>query len=145
MKFIPGLVLLAAAAVPGTPAEPGPGLSTAGVNFNLPVFTAKGYRLYFLSGSRASQPAASRYEVSDMRLVHYKGDAANTIETIILAPRASFQKETQVATGTAGVRLIRDDLEISGQRWTYDRPGESLVVENNVAITIHAVLPAILK
>ena len=36
MKFIPGLVLMAAAAVPGTP-EPGPGLTTAGVNFNLPA------------------------------------------------------------------------------------------------------------
>jgi hypothetical protein len=144
MKFVPGLVLMAAAAVPGAP-EPAPGLSTAGVNFNLPVFTAKGYRQYFLSGSRATQTAASRYEVTNMRLVHYKGDAANTIETIVLSPRASFAKEKQFANGTEGVRVIRDDLEVSGNRWSYDHLGESLIVEDRVEVTIHAVLPAILK
>jgi hypothetical protein len=143
MKFLPGFILLAAAAAPGTPGEGG--LATAGVNFTLPVFNAKGHRQYFLSGSRAAKTGSDRYEVTDMRLVYYKGDAANTIDTIVLAPSAGYQEDKQVAAGTTGVRVIRDDLEVAGQRWTYDQPGESLLVENNVEVTIHAVLPAILK
>jgi hypothetical protein len=143
MKIVPGLVLLAAAAAPGTP-EPS-GIPTAGLNFNLKTFTPKGYLDYFLSGSRAAKTGSDRYEVTDMRLVRYKGDASNAIESIVLATTAGYQQDKKVASGTSGVRLIRDDLEVSGQRWTYDQLGESLVVENNVEVTIHSVLPGILK
>ena len=142
MKLIPGLVLMAAAAVPGTPE---PGLSPAGVNFTLPVFNAKGYRQYWLSGSRAEPVGENRWDVSDMRLVHYYGDVRNTIQTLVIASQASFLKQGEIASGIKGVRVIRDDLEVSGERWTYNHSQETLVVENNVEVTIHAVLPAILQ
>lgn len=142
MKFIPGLVLMAAAAVPGTPE---PGLAPAGLNFTLPVFNAKGYRQYWLRGARAEPVGESRWDVTDMRLVHYRGDAKDTIETLIISAQASFFKEGEIASGSNGVRVIRDDLEVSGERWTYNRGQETLVVENNVEVTIHAVLPAILQ
>lgn len=143
MKFLPGIVLFAAAAAP-VPPDSG-AIPTAGLNFNLKAFTAKGHLDFFLSGSRAAKTGTDRYEVTDMRLVRYKGDASNAIDTIVLAPNAGYQEDKKVASGTAGVRLIRDDLEVSGERWTYDQLGESLVVENKVEVTIHAVLPSLLK
>jgi hypothetical protein len=142
MKFILGLVLMAAAAVPGTPE---PGLAPAGVNFTLPVFNAKGYRQYWLRGSRAEPVGTNRLDLTDMRLVHYRGDAQDTIETMVVAAQASFLKEGEIASGSNGVRVIRDDLEVSGERWTYNRSQETLVVEHNVEVTIHAVLPSILQ
>lgn len=144
MKFVPGLLLMAAAAMPGTP-EPAPGLSPAGVNVSMPVFNAKGYRDYGLIGSRITPVGETRWDVTDMRLVHYAGDAKSTIETIVIAAQASFLKEGKIASGQNGVRVIRDDLEVSGELWTYNHSQETLVVENNVEVTIHAVLPAILQ
>ncbi|MEN9661344.1 MAG: hypothetical protein RL324_293 [Verrucomicrobiota bacterium] len=142
MKFVPGLILLAAAAVPGTPE---PGLAPAGLNFTLSTFTKQGYHNVWVRGSRAEPVGSNRWDVTDMRLVLYTGDAKNTIETVIVAAKASFLSEDNVASGTEGVRLIRDDLEVSGGRWSYDHGHKTLVVENNVEVTIHAVLPAILQ
>lgn len=142
MKFVPGLILLAAAAVPGTPE---PALSPAGLNFTLPIFTKQGYHNVWVRGSRAEPVGTSRLDVTDMRLVLYAGDAKDTIETIILSAKASFFTSDNTANGTEGVRLIRDDLEVSGGRWSYDHEHKTLLVENNVEVTIHAVLPALLK
>jgi hypothetical protein len=144
MKLLVPLFLAAAAAVPPAP-DAGNGANPAGLNFTLPVFTPQGHRYLLLRGSRGEPAGPNRYEVTDMNLTLFVGDASNRVDTVILAPRASFQTASNVATGTGGLRLIRDDLELSGERWTYDHARQTVLLENNVEVTIHAALPSILQ
>jgi hypothetical protein len=139
--FLSGLLVLAAATAGSAPASGPAGINApAGLNFTLPVFTQQGHRSLLLRGSRGEPVGNDRFDVTDMNLTLYSGDVANRVETIILSPKASYVMTTNVASGSGGFRLIRDDLEASGDRWTYNRIAETVSVEGNARVVIRAPL-----
>jgi len=141
MRLLLPLLLLAAAAPP--PADEGAG--PAGVNFSLPVFAEDGSRTLWLRAASARPVGTNRIDVADMNLTLYRDDGSNTVDTILLASNATFRTDTEVASGSGGVRLIRNDFEASGDNWTYDHRAESALLEDNVKVTFNAQIGDILK
>ena len=114
-------------------------------NFSLPTFTKEGYRSVLLRGNEALFVSLQQIDVSGMQLTLFAGDATNRVETVIVSPAARYFPQRKVAEGEHGVRVLRDDVEMSGTKWTYDKDQKKVVIDGNVRVIFHAQLKDILK
>jgi hypothetical protein len=121
------------------------GITAPAINWVFPVFSKEGYRTLLARGSEARVTGEHQFAVTNLNLTFFSGDAATTIETIILSPAATFLPETKLAHGEQSVRFIRDDLEASGTRWVYNHAEKKISLDGDVRVTFHAELKDILK
>ena len=115
------------------------------INWVAPLFTKDNYRSMTARGARASFPTNDKVEVVDLDLTIYSGDATKKVETVIRAPSATFLPRQNLASGEAGVHVIRDDLEASGIHWTYDHAQKKVSLTGQVRIVFNAEFNSILK
>lgn len=112
--------------------------------FRLPTFEKNGHRAMLLQGSQAIvQP--DQIKLTDLNLTLFKGDAAGTVETVILSPAAIVEPEEETAHGTGAVRVIGDNFEITGTGWTYDHRQKRVSITSHARVVFRAPLPDILK
>jgi hypothetical protein len=97
-----------------------------------------------LQGSQATV-ASNRVELMDLNLTLFMGDAASTVETVILSPTATANLQNETVHGDGTVRVIRDDFEITGTGWSYDHHQKKVSITANARIAFHAQLPDMLK
>lgn len=128
------------------PNPPAPAVGVPAKNWVLPLFTAKeGYRNMTLRGSEVRPVGNARIDVSDLSITVFSGDAAAHVETMLLSPAATFYPREQRASGEKNVRLIRDDIEVTGEGWSYDHAGKKVSLARNVRVVFSAQLNDILK
>jgi hypothetical protein len=124
-----------------TPVAPAPA-----VNWVLPIFTDKeGYRSMTLRGSEVRPAGKSVIAVTDLSITIFSGDAKSEVDTMLLSPVAIFAPKENRARGDKAVRLIRDDVEVSGIGWNYDHATKKVSLERDVRVTFRAQLNDILK
>ena len=97
-----------------------------------------------LQGSQALV-AANRIELVDLNLTLFTGNADAAVETVLLSPQAIAEPEDETVHGIGSVRVISDDLEITGTNWTYDHRQKKVSIASNARIIFQAQLPDILK
>ena len=134
------LLLLAAAARAQAPA------TAPAVNWVLPLFTDKeGFRTMTLRGSEVRPGAHNSIAVRDLNITVFSGDAAARVDNVLLSPVADFFPKENRAAGDGPVRLIRDDVEVTGVGWTYDHAAKKVSLQSRVHVTFRAQLNDILK
>ena len=114
-------------------------------NWVLPVFTPEGFREAIGRGSEARARDDHTFEVVDLNLTFFSGDAANRVDTVILSPAATFLPDQKIARGEKFVRFIRDDLEASGIRWVYNHADKKISLDGNVRVTFRAEIDDLLR
>jgi len=115
-------------------------------NWSLPLFTKEGHRSMTLRGSEARTFSAERIDIIDLNITTFNGDATAKVDSILLCRElASFFPNEKVVRGESSVRLVRDDLEITGEQWTYDHAAKKVSLGRHARITFKAQLPDILK
>lgn len=133
LLVLPSLARAAAAGAPAT-------------NWVLPIFTDKeGYRSLTARGSEVRQFAKDSITVTDLSITVFSGDAAARVETIFLSPLATFFPKDNRASGEKQVRVVRDDLEATGTRWSYDHARKRVTLEGDVRIVFNAEVKDLLK
>ncbi len=111
------------------------------VNWVLPIFTdADGFRSLTLRGSTVKPGEGGGIAVTDLNITVFSGDASARVETVLLSHAATFFPKESRATGTDGVRAIRDELEVTGQDWTYEHAGKKVSIRKNVRVVYQAPL-----
>ena len=120
-------------------------LNAPAYNWALPLFTKEGFRTMVAHGSKASVTGKDQYEVVDLNLTLFSGDAATRVETIILSPAATFQPDAKIAHGENSVRFIRDEVEASGTRWRYLQAEKKISLDGDVRVTFRAEFTGLLK
>lgn len=118
-------------------------------NFTYEMFEpveGKWVRTGFIRGEEG-KVSASRIDVGNMQLTVYAKDAPNRVDTVLMAPSASIviKDDNAVATGESSIRIVRDDLDASGQKWRYDHNRKTVVIDGQVHVIIRAELKDILK
>jgi len=113
-------------------------------NFRLPTFNQHGHRSMLIQGASAVV-GSSQIELTDLNLTLFDGDKKDVIETIILSPQAVADIDKERIHGNHAVRVIRDDLEITGEKWSYDHREKKVSIATKARIVFHAPLPDILK
>ena len=73
------------------------------------------------------------------------GGAAAKVESVLLSPAASFFPKEQIARGRSSVRLLRDDLEMNGEQWTYDHTAKKVSIAQGGRVSFAAQMPDLLK
>ena len=116
-------------------------------NWKLASFNDAGFRIRLLRGSEARYINATQIDIVDLNFAQFYGDGSTRTESVLLAPTASvlIEGEKQQLRGDDSMRLIRDDLEATGEKWTYDHTGKKLIITQNVRVVFHAPLKDILK
>lgn len=136
------LLLLAGLARAASP-EPAPVVAK---NWSLPLFTKEGHRTMTLRGSEARTVTASRIDITDLNITTFTGDASAKVESILLCRElASFFPVAKLVRGTAEVRLVRDEVEITGEQWTYDHAAKKVSIARHTRVIFQAQLPDLLK
>jgi hypothetical protein len=142
MRLLTFFTLLSAAPVlAGNP----PPLPAPATNWVLPLFTDKeGFRSMTLRGSEV-RPGTKTIAVTDLSITIFSGDALAHVDTMLLSPAAIYSPKENRASGEQSVRLIRDDIEVTGFGWTYDHIGKKISLQQKVRVTFRAQLNDILK
>jgi hypothetical protein len=121
------------------------GVSPPAKNWTLPLFTKEGYRSMTLRGSEVWPVTVDRIEVKDLAITTFTGGAAAKPETILLSPTATFYVNERLAAGPDLVRVIRDDIDVTGTDWSYDHTKRKIIIARNARVVFRAPLPDILK
>jgi hypothetical protein len=137
------LGLLPLAFNPGHAAEDTP--SEPAKIFILPTFTREGYYSMRLCGSEARMLTLRVIELDDMSLTVFTGNASNHVESVLLSPVARVSLDDDTARGPGAIRLVRDDLDLTGEQWTYDHVKKSISIAKNVRVVFHSEIKDLLK
>ena len=159
MHFPPrllGTVLLlgflpAAGAPPGAGAPPAPTPAATGPlappahDWVLPLFTKEGYRQMTIKGDEVQPITADQIDMKMMNVTVFTGGAEPRVDSVILSPTAIFMINEKTARGEQAVRVIRDDMEVTGVGWNYDYNAKKVLIFHHVHVVFHSALPDILK
>lgn len=132
------------AAPPPAKAPAAPAAAPA-LNWVLPLFTDKeGWRTMTLRGSEV-RPSPNGIAVTDLSITIFSGKEDSKVDSILLSPDAQFLPKEKRALGNKTVRLIRDDIEVTGVGWNYEHDAKKISLARNVRVVFRAQLNDILK
>jgi hypothetical protein len=114
-------------------------------NWTLPLFTKEGYRQMTLRGDVMRPVTSDRVDISGMNVTVFSGTAEAKVDSVLLSPTATFLINEKVARGEGPVRLVRDDVEVTGIGWTYYYNEKKVLISRHAHVVFHSALPDILK
>jgi hypothetical protein len=114
-------------------------------NWTLPLFTKEGYRQMTLKGSEVRPINADRIDITGLDVTVFSGGPEGKVDTVILSPQASFMINEKIAKGDQSVRMVRDDVDVTGLGWTYFYNEKKVLIFHNAHVVFHSGLPQLLK
>lgn len=114
-------------------------------NWTLPLFTKEGFRQMTLKGDEVRPVTSDRIDIVGMNVTVFTGTADGRVDSVLLSPEASFLINEKVASGQKTVRLIRDDIDVTGEVWTYSYSEKKVLISKHAHVVFHSALPDILK
>jgi len=114
-------------------------------DWTLPLFTKDGYRQMTLKGDQVQPVTSDRVDIVGVNVTVFSGAADERVDSVLLSPEATFLINERIARGSRTVRLIRDDVEVKGEDWTYFYNEKKVLINRGAHVVFHAALPNILK
>lgn len=115
------------------------------VNFSVPTFTRDGYRSWVLRGSEGLFVSQNEIAVTNLSLTVFTGDASNRVDSVFLSPAATARLNEGQVRGPGRVRLINNNIEATGEDWSYDHRQKKVSIRKDVRVVFHAQLQSILR
>ena len=121
--------------------------------FKLTVFSDEGFRSSLLRGSEAHYINDNQIDLVGMQYSTFLENEAGDLDATLLAPTATVfinNKKVKVQ-GDGAMRLLRKDLDVTGEKWTYEHAGKhdstpkKLVIERNVHVIFRIEMKDMLK
>ncbi len=137
-------LLLAAVPAAHAPAQSAP-LSPPARDWTLPLFTKEGFRQMTLQGDEVQPVTADRIEIKGMHVTVFSGGPDGKVDSVVLSPAATFLINEKTAHGDTSVRVVRDDLEVTGIGWTYLYAEKKVLISHHARVVFHSALPDFLK
>jgi len=114
-------------------------------NWALPLFTKEGYRQMTLRGDEVRPVSNDQVDISGMTVTVFSGDARAKVDSFLSSPEATFMINEKIARGPGAVRLVRDDVEVTGNGWTYYYEQRKVLIARDAHVVFHAAMPDLLK
>ncbi len=114
-------------------------------NWTLPLFTREGYHQMTLRGDEVRPQTADRIDIVGLNVTVFSGGPDARVDSVLLSPEATFLINEKVASGDKSVRLVRDDLEVTGEGWRYSYNEKKVLISRHAHVVFHSALPDILK
>ena len=147
MKHAVIFLLFAFGPILASAADSGVAAAAPVTNFKLSLLNDEGFRSSLLRGSEARYISDSQIDLTGMQYTTYNEGTLSDIDSTLLAPTASvFLNKNKVKVhGDESVRLIRKNVDVTGERWTYDHTEKRILIEKNVRVLFSIELKEILK
>ncbi len=113
--------------------------------FRLPTFDKDGKRATFMRAGEARFVTSTQIDVKDMQFTLFTKDGTGAFDSVLLAPSATFLTDKQFVSGKESVRLVRINLEVTGEQWSYNHPEKRVLIGNNARVTFQDELKDIIK
>jgi hypothetical protein len=114
-------------------------------NWTLPLFTKEGYHQMTLRGDEVHPISSDRVDIVGMNFTVFSGGPDGKVDSVLLSPAATFLINERTAHGDQSVRLVRDDVEVTGEDWSYDYKEKKVLIQRKSHVVFHAALPDMLK
>ncbi|HTJ77771.1 MAG TPA: hypothetical protein VL357_02140 [Rariglobus sp.] len=114
-------------------------------NFRLPTFDKNGFRTSFMRADEATIVTNTQIDAKNMNLTLFTDDGSGRIDCILISPSATAYTDKQIVKGRESVRFMRDDVEVTGDHWTYFHQEKRVLIENNAHVTFRDELKDIIK
>ena len=114
-------------------------------NFRLPTFNKDGFRTSFMRADEALIVSNTQIDAKNMHLTLFTDDGSGRIDCILISPSATAFTDKQIVTGKESVRFMRDDVEVTGDHWTYFHQQKRVLIENNARVTFRDELKDLIK
>lgn len=139
------LALLAVA--PATAQSPAPKARPSAPikDFRLPTFDKDGKRATYARADEALFVTQTQIDVKNLNFTLFTKDGTGAFDTVVIAPSATFYTDKKLVTGRDSVRLLRANLEVTGEDWSYNHEEKRVVIRKNVRVTFQDALPDLLK
>jgi hypothetical protein len=122
-----------------------PGTAPPAHNWTLPLFTKEGYRELTIRGDEVHPMTADRVDIKGMNVTVFTGGADPRVDSVLLSPEATFMIKEKFIHGDSSVRLVRDDIEVTGEVWAYDYNQKKVLISKRAHVVFHSALPDFLK
>jgi hypothetical protein len=132
-------------AAPAAPAEPKIKPSAPIKDFRLPTFDKDGKRATFMKASEALFVTNTRIDVKEMNFTLFTKDGTGAFDTLLIAPTATFLTDKQIVSGNDSMRLLRVNIEVTGEKWSYNHIEKRVLIGKNVRVTFQDELKDIIK
>jgi hypothetical protein len=114
-------------------------------NWVLPLFTKEGFRQMTLRGDEVRPVSSDQVDISGVTVTVLSGDARAKVDSFLSSPEATFMINEKIARGPGAVRLVRDDVEVTGKGWTYYYEQRKVLIARNAHVVFHAAMPDMLR
>jgi hypothetical protein len=114
-------------------------------NWTLPLFTKEGFRQVTLRGDEVRPVSSDRIDVSGMNVTVFSGDAEARVDSVLISPEATFLLNEKTVQGDKAVRLVRDDVDVRGEGWSYNYNEKKVLIYRRTHVVFHSALPDMLK
>lgn len=114
-------------------------------HFSLPTFTKEGWRDLLFRANEAKVITPRHFEVQDLTLTVFAKNADNTIDSVLVSPKAIVLLDAGTVGGPSTVRLVRDDLEVSGADWQYTHADKKILIQRDAHIILRATFTDLLQ
>jgi hypothetical protein len=114
-------------------------------NWTLPLFTKEGFRQVTLRGDEVRPVSSDRIDVSGMNVTVFSGDAEARVASVLISPEATFLLNEKTVQGDKTVRLVRDDVDVRGEGWSYNYNEKKVLIYRRTHVVFHSALPDMLK
>lgn len=114
-------------------------------DFRLPTFDKDGKRATFMRAGEALFVTNTQVDVKDMQFTLFTKDGTGAFDTMLLAPTATFLTDKQIVCGKDSVRVIRVNVEVTGEQWSYNHPDKRVLIGNNARVIFQDELKDIIK
>ena len=113
--------------------------------FRLPTFDKDGKRATFMRATEALFVTPTQVDVKEMQFTLFTKDGTGAFDTMITAPSATLLTDKQFISGKESVHLVRIDLEVTGEQWSYNHPEKRVLIGRNARVTFQDELKDIIK
>ena len=116
-------------------------------NFKLSILSDEGFRTSLLRGSEARYISDTQIDLVGMQYTTFLAGEKGELDATLLAPSASvfIDKNKVKVHGDENVRLLRKNLDVTGEQWTYDHTQKRILIEKNVHVIFRIEMKDILK
>ncbi len=143
--ILPALLALTAALAPAQTAESKVKASAPVKNLTIPTFDKAGKRETFMKADEALFISTNHIEVKNMNFTLFTKDGTGAFDTLLIAPAATFLRDKQIVSGKDSMRLLRVNVEVTGEQWSYNHAEKRVLIGKNVRVTFQDELKDIIK
>jgi hypothetical protein len=113
--------------------------------FRLPTFDKDGKRATFMRAGEALFVTPTQIDVKDMQFTLFTKDGTGAFDSLLLAPSATFLTDKQIVSGKQSVRVVRINVEVTGEQWSYNHLDKRVLIGNNARVIFQDELKDIIK